>query len=207
MKITITIENESEKKVTTINPDNLSPLEFLSTEYIEHYLKQRKNKEFYSGNEWPTGKPFSETVSDENVAPLIGSEEYNREITELMSTPVIDVKLKKLRGKRGPNKKHGSDQGLASDGSNIKYLSPSTVDAIRLHGKELSLPGVQATKNKFIVASAYVKGRLDEAREQYKKYFNLSCDNKIYTDILTWQSWITTMYVKNQMPDRKIDGD
>lgn len=211
MKVTIIIEDEKDCKVTTINPENLSPLEFLSTEFIESYLHKRNIEE---GKIQPgEGRPYSEIVPDEIIPPPTERCEDNliEETKKFMSEAEYistENKSKKIRGKRGPYKKHISDPGRATIGSNVKYLTPSTVDAV-LKGKELTLPlpGIQATKNKFIVAGAYIAGRLEEARRQYKSYFVLSADSKFNNDILTWESWIATEFAKNQEPDRKIDGD
>ena len=91
-----------------------------------------------------------------------------------------------------------------------KYFSESTQKAL-YEGKEVALLGVQATSNKFIVQNTYFQGRLDQAREQYNKYFNdIKVINKKlgegnWKPTLTWENWLSTWYVASQLLERKID--
>lgn len=93
-----------------------------------------------------------------------------------------------------------------------KYFSDSTQEAL-YDGKEVALPGVQGTPKKFIVQNTYFQGRLDQAREQYNKYFNeIKVINKKLGEgnwlcTLTWESWLSTKYVANQPLERKIDAE
>jgi hypothetical protein len=91
----------------------------------------------------------------------------------------------RLTGKRGRPYKQVTTPTM-------KYLNESTIAAIR-NGKELNLPGVQAQKNKFVVAGTYMKGNLEDARKLYKKYFISMNDD--YYDILTWGSWLISYYI------------
>ena len=77
-----------------------------------------------------------------------------------------------------------------------KYLTTSQIRAVK-NGTMLELPGVQAQAKKFVVAGAYVQGRLEEARIQYKLYLKREIAEDI-EDILTWESWIARKFSQSQ---------
>jgi len=102
--------------------------------------------------------------------------------------PVVPELKKETRGRKSKDYQPPAK-------SEPKYLSTSTATAVH-EGKELSLPGIQATKTKFIVKGAYFFGRLDEARVQYHKYFS---DLKVLDrPILCWESWLTEVFSKKE---------
>jgi hypothetical protein len=71
-----------------------------------------------------------------------------------------------------------------------KYLMSTTRDIIIKEGFCLPLPGIQATKNKFIASGVYFKGRLNEAKKLYADYCEKTAKDNIDL-ILTWESWLT----------------
>lgn len=175
------------------------------------------------------GAPFDETVPDETTPPEDVPDEFAPEtifkdrINDTINIsaeaeinaatrilfPEHDKKSEK-RGPRGPYKKKNKDTAIVKSTQSdqqikpLKYITASTAEAVR-NGKDMFLPGAQATKNKFIVGGAYIKGRLDEARAQYKEYLDKGIQNN--DEILTWESWLSFEYAKEQQPQRKITGD
>ena len=81
-----------------------------------------------------------------------------------------------------------------------KYLTTQQITIANLilrRDGDLDLPGVQAQAKKFVVAGAYVQGRLEEARIQYRLYLKREIAEKI-EDILTWESWIARKFSQSQ---------
>lgn len=221
MKITITIEDNGEKKVTTINQEEFTPLDFYSTEFIESYLAKRKAEEPIIPEYAERGAPFDELVPDEETPPVEIITDYRHIAHAADEEPL--VKEKKTRGKRGPYKKQkdfkaphiGKIETRGRKPAPVpepKYFSESTINAL-YNGAIPNLPGVQATKNKFIVQNTYFSGKLDLIRKQYMKYFNdTKAENEKlgegrWLPILTWESWLTSKYAATEEVKRNINID
>jgi hypothetical protein len=79
-----------------------------------------------------------------------------------------------------------------------KYMGENTLVRV-VNGESLFLPGVQATKNKFIVAGAYIYGSLNDARKAYLEYIKkmrFQYEECKVNGILTWESWLTHEWPK-----------
>jgi len=228
MKITITIEAEGEKRVTTINQDEFTPLDFYSTEFLQRYLDNRKAKDQTSG------LPLGEDVPDETTPPPENVAEDNdlfAGIKKFQHTDKYirehDAKIAARNAKGYKQKKHTSPfkEEFIENKKKIKtrgrkrkeqfepnYFSDSTQQAF-YNGKMPNLPGVQATPNKFIVQQTYFSGRLELIRMQYMKYFNdvkaenIKLGEGNWKPTLTWESWLSTRYAATEAIKRNIDID
>lgn len=127
-----------------------------------------------------SGKPYDDEVPDEERPPEQSFE--SDDIASVLSEDNIPI-VEKVKETRE------SKRSLLPE---PRYLSESTVEAIKGEGKEMFLPGIQAQQNKFIVAGAYIKGRLSDARKKYTDYFNAK---ESHSSILSWESWITLKYM------------
>lgn len=112
----------------------------------------------------------------------------------------VDLSKRRGRPSKNPQPEQAAKKPFVpvkrEDEGPRKYLTTSQIRAVK-NGTLLELPGVQAQAKKFVVAGAYVQGRLEEARIQYRGYLRREIDENI-EDILTWESWIARKFSQSQ---------
>ena len=147
-------------------------------------------------------KPLGELVPDEKEPPELLPQLAEDELAALRNdhgdiaeaAPEPEPKPKKL----GLYKK--KVKACDDPKSPPKYLGPNTVAEIfKTEGMTINLPGIQTTSKKFVVANAYFKGDLHEARDEYRQYVIEQHKHYPLDDmILTWESWLCNIWNKKE---------
>lgn len=213
MKITITIEIDgvplATKSVTAFDAVDEKPCGKTSVpqSWYEEYERLMA-----------ASKPLGEEVPDEEQAPELVPPLPEDELKALRNDygdiaeaapepeprrtkrPVKKKFLPELEPEppkiRGPYKK--KEKTCDDPNSPPKYLGPNTVaEMFKTEGMTINLPGIQTTSKKFIVANAYFKGDLYEARDGYRQYVTEQHKHYPLDDmILTWGSWLCNHWNK-----------